>query len=80
MSAAKKKREDYTQIWDGSFTFYGKLYHVKVLADLEQLVELQGHLALANKFKKNKQDYGPFRVTVTAIEDKPKEKRRKKQL
>lgn len=80
MSAAKKKRADFTLIWDGSFTFYGTLYRAKVLADLEQIVERQGHLALQSKFRKNRQDYGVFRVTVTAPEEKTKEKRvRKKQ-
>lgn len=80
MMSPKKKREDYTLIGDFSFTFYGKLYHVKVLADLDQLLEVQGQLARASTSKRNKQDYGPFRVTVTAAEEKPKQKRtRKKQ-
>jgi hypothetical protein len=74
----KKPRSDFTLIWEGSFPFYGTLYKAKVLADLEQIVELQGHLALASKFKKNKGDYGPFRVTVTAIEEKTKKEKRKR--
>jgi hypothetical protein len=76
----KKKRSDYTLLGDFAFTFMGKHYYAHVLVDADELLESQGKLAEASRFKRNKQDYGPFRVTVTAIgSDGKKEKRKRKQ-
>jgi hypothetical protein len=76
----KKPRSDYSLIGEFSFTFYGKLYRVKVLADMDDILKTQGHLALQSNTQRNRQNYGPFRVTVTVPEEKPKQKRIRKKL
>jgi hypothetical protein len=59
----KKQRKDYTFL--GAFQYQG--YEIKVLADL----------ALKSTSGRNRQVYGPFRVSVkTRSDPKPKRKKR----
>ena len=74
----KKKREDYARVaeFKAPFNLPGlgrTVFKVTVLVDLEELLDKQGSLAVANKFRANKQTYGPFRVTIKEVVDKPKE-------
>jgi hypothetical protein len=57
----KKQRKDYTFL--GAFQAPGGT-EIKVLADLAEILELQLPLALKATSGKNRQVYGPFRVTV----------------
>jgi hypothetical protein len=69
----KKQRKDYTFL--GAFQYQG--YEIKVLADLAEILELQLPLALKATSCRNRQVYGPFRVTVkTRSDPKPKRKKR----
>jgi hypothetical protein len=74
----KRRREDYTRI--GEFKAPWNLpgigrtiLKITVLVDLDELLLKQAPLALANKYKHNKQTYGPFRVTVKELERKADE-------
>jgi hypothetical protein len=74
----KKKREDYWRVAEFKVPFKlpgieQTMFKVTVLADLDELLNNQGALAVANKFKANKQTYGPFRVSVKEVVNKPKE-------
>jgi len=70
----KKQRKDYTFL--GSFQYQG--YEIKVLADLDQILEVQLPLAMKASSERNRQNYGPFRVTVKIPIPIKKEKRKKR--
>jgi hypothetical protein len=70
----KKQRKEYTFL--GAFQAPGG-YEIKVLADLDDILERQLPLALKATSGRNRQVYGPFRVTVkTRSDPKPKRKKR----
>jgi hypothetical protein len=58
----KKQRKDYTFL--GAFQAATGGPEIKVLADLAEILELQLPLALKATSGRNRQVYGPFRVTV----------------
>lgn len=77
----KKQRSDYTLLGHFEFAYKGESYYVRVMVDPDELLAGQGELARASKQKRNKQDYGPFRVVVTATgaDGAVKQKRKRKQ-
>ena len=75
----KKSRKAYMYL--GEFTSNageGSSYLFKVLMDTVEILDRQASLATQSRYGKNKQDYGPFRVTLSVPKPPAKEKRRKK--
>lgn len=72
----RKRRQDY--VFLGAFPFKG--YELKVLADFDQLLEFQLPLALKASSGRNRQVYGPFKVTLRTqpTGETSKEKRKKR--
>jgi hypothetical protein len=71
----KKRREDYVRVaeFKAPWTPPGLnriTVKITILVDLEDLLEKQGPLVIANQRHNNKQTYGPFRVTIKEIESK----------
>lgn len=75
---SKKSRKDFVYLGEYEFVTGEDRWAIRVLADCNELIDLQGDKAKASHFKHNRQSYGPFKVTVTIKETLKKEKRTRK--
>lgn len=76
----KKSRKSYLYL--GEYTLKDKPYLFKVLMDASEILSRQEPLVKTSRFLKNRQDYGPFRVTVSlpsTPSSSSKEKRKRTQ-
>jgi hypothetical protein len=74
----KKSRKAYMYLGEFTSNAGEGSYLFKVLMDTAEILDRQAALAVNSRYGKNKQDYGPFRVTLSVPKPPAKEKRRKK--
>lgn len=76
----KHERKDYTAVGDVHIVDVktGYTYWVEVLVVMDEVLSVQGPLAVKSRYDHNKQNYGPFMVRVHVDKHEKKEHRRKK--